>query len=106
LVFFWNPIFASKRISKITKRNYILWTKKSMTRCHKWLHDYSHRILLQYYVDKVVVIYYWCIQLIDDDMVIGRMTSFFHCKFSSKWHPWLMTKWHGCPKYHLKTWLK
>jgi len=30
---------------------------------------------------------------------------FFHYKFSSIWHSRLITKWHGCPKYHMKMWL-
>jgi hypothetical protein len=47
-----------------------------------------------------------CIWLINDDVVTQRMMLFFHYKFSSLWHAWLMTKWHGCPKYHMKMWLE
>jgi hypothetical protein len=70
------------------------------------LNDYliycNHRILLQILSGKSCSHILMVIWLIDDNMVIQRITSFFHCKFPSIWHPWLMTKWDGCSKYHLK----
>jgi hypothetical protein len=81
-------------------------TKKSMIKCFKWLIiNYSNRILFQIFrvkscshISMVHLTSKWWHGNKKDDVI-------FHYKFSSIWHPRLMTKWHGCPKYCTKMWL-
>jgi len=56
-----------------------------------YLIDCNHRILHQILSGKSCSHTLMVIWLIDDNMVIRRMTSFFHCKFSSIWHHDKMT---------------
>jgi len=79
----------SKVINVTLKEILFFATKKLMTKCYKRLIiDYSSRILFQIQNVKL------CSHiLVDNDVVTEKMISFFHYKFSSIWHPWLMTKW-------------
>jgi hypothetical protein len=60
------------------------------------------------YVQKVIIIYEWGMWLVDDKVITRWGMLVFITFISSIWHPWLMTKWHGCPIVitMIKKWLQ